>query len=329
MLSDNKLAKVYDTITKNTPIVRDLMMVECNKVDTYEHSELTGLPVSYYAKVGAGYLKSKATTKIVKDGVAKIGNRFEVPRETAKLSGNVADFMSKMELYHLQSAMEKIENTIIYGASNDPDQFIGLMERFNTPSTDRTQSGYNLINGGGTGDDNMSVLGIVHSTDTFHGVYPQGHGTGLTIDRIDTTGNGVDGVEITDPDDSNKKLLGYKRYVEQLLGIAVPSWKGIVRICNIDNSLLTKDFSTGADLNNLFQRMMIRLNKVKNGMKKIYVNDTVYSFIMQQLSNTVGGYGGFAQVQGEEIVRFWGTPIENCDTLTIAEATVTGTFTNV
>jgi hypothetical protein len=322
-LSDGKLAKIYDMITKNTPIVRDLMMVQCNKIDTYEHAELTGLPVSYYKKLGQGFPKSKATTKIVTDGCARIGNRFEVDRETAQLSGNVAEFMSKHELFHLQSAMEKIENTIIYGSTaTDPDQFIGIHARLDTPSTDRTQAGYNLLSGGGAGADNMSVLGIVHSTETFHGIYPQGIDSGMKIDRFDE-------VTIEDPNTSTNELVGYKRFVQQILGIAVPSWRGLVRICNIDNSLLTADVSTGADLNVLFQRMAMRLNRVKNGMKKIYVNDTVYSFIMQQLSKTVGGNVGFSQVQGQEQVAFWGIPIDRCDTLTIAEATVAGTFTNV
>jgi hypothetical protein len=327
-LSNGELAKVYDMVTKNTPIVRDLMMVQCNKIDTHEHNELTGLPTSYYRLVGQGYPKSKATTKLVRDGCAKIGNRFEVPRETAKLSGNVVEFMAKQELFHIKSLMEKIEDTIIYGSANSPEEFVGLSERFSTPSADRTQAGYNIIDGGGSGADNISVYGIVHSTETFHGIYPQGHGSGLAIDRIDSM-DGSDGVPITDPVTTTNELIGYKRFVEQILGIAVPSWHGIVRIANIDESLLTKDFSTGADLNNLFQRMAIRMNKVKTGMKSIYVNDTIYSYIMQQLSNTVGGNGGFSQVQGQEQVAFWGIPIKNCDTLTIAEAAVTGTFANV
>jgi hypothetical protein len=327
-LSDGKLAKVYDMVTENTPIIRDLMMVQCNRIDEFEHAELTGLPVSYYVMLGQGYPKSKATTKIVKDGTARVGNRFEVDRETARLSGNVPEFMAKQELFHIKSVMEKIEETIIYGAAVDVDEFIGIHARLSTPSTDRTNSGYNLINGGGTGSDNMSVLGIVHSSETFHGIYPQGQKTGLEIDRIDSI-DGSDGVPITDPQDSTRELLGYKRFVQQILGIAVPSWHGIVRICNIDNSLLTADVSTGADLNVLFQRMALRLNRVKIGTKKIYVNDTVYSFIMQQLSKTVGGNVGFSQVQGQEQVQFWQIPIEVCDALTIAEATVAGTFSKV
>jgi hypothetical protein len=327
-LSDGKLAKVYDQVTKNTPIIRDLMMVQCNKIDIFEHVELTGLPVSYYVQLGQGFPKSKASTKVVKDSVARIGNRFEVDRETARLSGNTAEFMAKQELFHIKSAMEKIEETIIYGVSTDPDQFIGTHARMSTPSADRTQAGYNIIDGGGTGSDNMSVLGIVHSTETFHGIYPQGQKSGLEIDRIDSI-NGSDGVPITDTVDSTRELMGYKRHVQQLLGLAVPDWHGIVRIANIDNSLLIKDASTGADLNNLFQRMAIRMNRVKIGMKKIYVNDTVYSFIMQQLSSTVGGNVGFSQVQGQEQVQFWGIPIEVTDTLTIAEEAVTGTFSKV
>jgi hypothetical protein len=327
-LSDGKLAKVYDMVTENTPIIRDLMMVQCNRIDEFEHAELTGLPTSYYVMLGQGYPKSKATTKIVKDGTARVGNRFEVDRETARLSGNVPEFMSKQEMFHIKSVMEKIEETIIYGAAVDVDEFIGIHARLSTPSADRKNSGYNIINGGGTGSDNMSVLGIVHSTETFHGIYPQGQKAGLEIDRIDSV-SGADGVPITDPIDSTRELLGYKRFVQQILGIAVPSWHGIVRICNIDNSLLIADASTGADLNVLFQRMALRMTRVKIGKKKIYVNDTVYSFIMQQLSKTVGGNVGFSQVQGQEQVQFWGIDIEVCDALLINEATVGGTFSKV
>jgi hypothetical protein len=327
-LNNGKLAKVFDTITLKTPIIRDLMMVECNKIDTHEHIELTGLPASYYTQLGQGVPKSKATTKKVIDSTAKIGNRFEVDRDVAKLSGNAAEFMSKHEMFHLQSLMEKIENTIIYGASTDPDQFIGIMARLNAGSTDRTTSGYNVLTGGGSGSDNMSVLGIVHSTETFHGIYPQGMSAGLKIDRFDGE-NGSDGVRITDPNDSTRELLGYARFVQQILGIAVPSWRGLVRIANIDNSDLTYNAASGANLAVLFQRAAMRMNRIKNGTKVFYVNDTIYSFLMQQISASVNGYMGFSQAQGQEQIQFWTIPIKLCDTLTIAEATVGGTFTNV
>lgn len=321
-LQDGKMAKVYDMITKNTPLVRDLMMVKCNKRDIFEHIELTGLPPTYYAALGQGYPKSKASTKVVRDTCAKHGGRVEIARDTAQLSGDANELMAKQEMFLAKSAMESLEETIIYGTAVDTEEFIGIHARLSTPSTDRTQSGYNLISGSGDGSDNMSILGIVHSTETFHGIYPQGITSGMKFDRYNE-------VTITDPNDSTRELVGYKRFVEQFAGLAVPDWHGIVRACNIGLADLTITAATGPNLANIFSRMALRMNKVGIGMKAFYCNDTIYSFLMQQTSSIVGGQAGFAQVQGQEQVAFWGIPIRNCDSLTTAEATVSGTFTTV
>jgi hypothetical protein len=320
-LQDGKMAKVYDMITKNTPIVRDLMMVQCNKRDIFEHIELTGLPDTYYAALGQGYPKSKAKTKVVRDTCAKHGGRVEIPRDTAELSGDANELMAKQEMFLAKSAMESLEETIIYGTAVDTEEFIGINARLSTPSTDRTESGYNLITGSGT-TNLMSILGIVHSTETIHGIYPQGITSGMKFDRYNE-------VTITDPNDSTRELVGYKRFVEQFAGLAVPDWHGIVRACNIGLGDLTIDASTGPDLTNIFSRMAMRMNRVPIGMKAFYVNDTIYSFLMQQTSSKVGGQAGFQQVQGQEQISYWGIPIKRCDSLTTAEAQVTGTFTTV
>jgi hypothetical protein len=325
-LKNGRMAKVYDMITENTPIIRALMMVQCASGSTFEHAELTGLPETYYAALGQGYPKSKATTKIVRDVCGKHGGRFEATRDRVQqlANGDIPNFLSFQEMTLMKSAMESIEETIVYGTSLDTDEFIGIEARLSTPSADRTDSGYNIINGGGTGGGSVytSIIAINHGTETFHGIYPAGGTTGMQIDRWDN-------FPLTDANDADRELTGYKRIIEQILGIAIPDWHGIVRGCNIQTSALTKNAATGADLVNVFIKMAMRINRVKSGTKRFYCNENIYSYLTQQASSSVGGNMGFTQVQGSEQIAFWGIPIEICHAITNTEAEVIGTFANL
>lgn len=319
-LNNNELAKLYDMITETNEIVKDLIMIEANDGTGHKHAELTGLPISYYRALNQGYPKSKSSSKIVRDTMAKLGNRFVSDRALAKQSGNQAEYMARKERVHMTSVMEEYASVIFYGNSNtDSDKFMGTHIRLSVPSADRTDSGYNIIDGAGVGSDNASIIGVVHSVDTIHGVYPKGSSAEIQIDRFN---------DVRVEDDDGNKFVGHERILEQDKGLAVPSWHGLVRICNIDVSDLTADISTGADLGLLLSRAAFRMMNVP-GKKAFYANATLISMLFQQRNKSVGGQVGHKEVDGKQRYDFQGIPIKLCDALLNTEATVSGTFSPV
>jgi len=323
-LNNGELAKIYDMITQTNEIMRDLIMIEANDGTGHKHSELTGLPTSYYRALNQGYPKSKDSTKIVRDTIAKHGGRFTADRALAKLSGNQAEYMARKEMNFMKSIIETLATVTFYGNSDtDSDQYFGIHTRLSVPSGDRTNAGYNIVDGGGVGADNLSMVGVVHSADTIHGIYPKGSQGGLQIDRFNDV--------LVDDDSasgSGKKFVGHERVLEQDMGLAVPSWRGITRACNIDVSLLTPDISTGADLGLLLARMAFRMMGVP-GKKVFYANATAISMLFQQRMKSVGGQVGHKEVDGQQVYDFQGIPIKLCDALVNTEPTVTGTFSPV
>jgi hypothetical protein len=98
----------------------------------------------------------------------------------------------------------------------------------------------------------------------------------------------------------------------------------VVRIANIDRSLLTKDISTGADLNDLMHRALTEIPNPSMGRCVWYMDKTVLAFLRRQTSDAVSNSTLTMNEVGGTLQTSWGGyPIRRCDALSINEARVT------
>jgi hypothetical protein len=82
--------------------------------------------------------------------------------------------------------------------------------------------------GGGVGADNMSIWLINWHPATVFGIYPKGTQAGLVHNDL-----GLETVEATNGIAGNR-LRAYRDQFVWRCGIAVPDWRSVVRIANID-----------------------------------------------------------------------------------------------
>jgi hypothetical protein len=258
---------------------------------------------------------------MIRNSFAQLASAFQVDRKLVTgTQATIDEFMARKDMVFTHALMNELASTLIYGdSSTDTDKFTGIHARLSVPSTNFKEAGYNLISGGGTGSTNTSMVGVVwNAEDGAFGFYPQGSQAGLDIKRYRD-------IELTDSGGTNQ-FRGHKNYYEQDAGLVVTDWHHICRACNIKVGDLTFNGATGANLSDLLTRMEIRMTGLI-GKPVIYVNKTIYSFLMRQIKEKVGGNLGYAEVKGKRILDWNGIPIKQLTLILNTEATVSGTFT--
>ena len=107
-------------------------------------------------------------------------------------------------------------------------------------------------------------------------------------------------------------------------GLTVQDWRYVVRIYNIDKSLLVNDASSGADLPDLMFQAMTLIPNLGRGRPVFYMSRTVMSFLRRQLTAATSmSTLQIDNVGGKMVTRFQGIPIRRVDTLAADETRVT------
>jgi hypothetical protein len=115
----------------------------------------------------------------------------------------------------------------------------------------------------------------------------------------------------------------YTVYYKMGFGLALENWTSVVRIANIDKSLLVA--GTGADL---FDRLIQAKNKLSRGQnsksRSIYLNSTTKMMLEIQARNDVISGGGltFQNVGGEGMTLWQDVPVSLEDQLGESETVV-------
>jgi hypothetical protein len=209
---------------------------------------------------------------------------------------------------------QEIADTLFYGdETTAPEEFTGFAPRYNDLAA---ENGDNIIDGGGTGSDNASIWLICWSPNTCHGIVPKGSAAGLSQRDLGE-------VTIEDADGNNGRMQAYRTHYRWDAGLSVRDWRYVVRIANIDRSLLTADLTTGADLNDLMHRALTEIPNPSFGRCAWYMDKQVLAFLRRQTSEKVSNSTLTMEMVGGTMQTSWGGyPIRRCDALSINEARV-------
>ena len=126
------------------------------------------------------------------------------------------------------------------------------------------------------------------------------------------------------PDADGKEFLALIDQYNLHCGLSVKDPRKVVRIANIDRSLLTTGYTTGARIQML---MIDALNRIEGldspGHKAAWFMDrNTISFLERQLVSDKNAHLGYENVEGKRIVSFGGVPVKRLDALRVNEATV-------
>lgn len=320
---DGGLADIAEILTQTNEANDDITWAAGNLVTGDRHTVRTGKPAVGFRRMNEGVAKSKGATGQVDEKAAMLEGRNSIDRKLAILSGDIAQYRLDEGRGFIEAMSDEFWQTAFYGNELFADkEFTGLAPRFNTLSNSQ------VINGGGLGTDNRSIWLIVWAPDKVTGIYPKNSKGGLM--HMDTTSNtriGPDGHPIGDltADAVGNEYLAYSDLWTWDVGLKIKDPRYIVRAANIDVSDLTKDRTTGADLQDLMVQMMGRIQGL-NGNAAFYASRDIHNMLDRQASQDGRAFNGYSRANfgrpGIDSLAFRGVPVRRMDALNVNEARV-------
>lgn len=314
---DGSIANVAELLNQENEILDDMVWMEGNLPTGHRSTIRTGLPVPTWRRLYGGVQPTKSNKAQVTDNCSMIEDYAEVDVALANLNGNTMAWRMSEDRAHIEGIGQSLAQVTMYGnEGTTPEKFTGFAPRFNSSTAG---NGSNIIKGGGSGSTNTSIWLVVWGTDKVAGIYPRGSKAGLSV-----TDKGQ--VTIENADGASGRMEAYRTHYKWDCGLMVKDWRYIVRICNVDVALLTKDAATGADIINSMMRAMF-LPPNLNGRVAFYSNRTIQSYIAQQALNKKNAFltlDTFTTTSG--ITRrnptFMGIPCKRVDQILNTESTV-------
>lgn len=314
------IAEIMET---KKPILQDIPWYEGNLVTGNRHSVRTSEPTVYWRRLNEGVPRSKSSSTSIDESAAMLEGMSAVDRKVAILAQDPAKFRLNENRPFIESMGKELATTLFYGnALVDQSKFTGFMPRYND-----LDYGDQVIDGGGVGTDNRSIIMVSWGPNTVHGIFPKNTVGGIQhMDLTTNTQKAGDGFPIGDviTDAQGREYLGYRDHYEWNCGIAVKDPRAIVRIANIDFSLLTYDASTGANLMRLMIELVERKEEDATGNTVIYVPRAIRTWLRHQIAEKKqAGVLGFDEFLGKRMMHIDGTPFRREDSLNVDEARVT------
>lgn len=222
-----KQAYIAEMLSQSIVVTKDMPMMEANEVGSHEWVLRTSIPTGYFRSANQGVPYGKSTTAKARTGIASLEGWSQVDKMIAEDSGDIETFRQNEDVAFLEGMGQTIEQTIWYGnTATNPLQFQGLSTFYNTVNTATAANAANVIDGGGTGNSNMSIWLVCWGMRTIHGVYPRGSIAGLhSDDRADTV-PGYDAV--------GNPFMAYTMWFRQQMAVIPQDWRFAARICNLD-----------------------------------------------------------------------------------------------
>jgi hypothetical protein len=318
---NGSIAQIAEVLNQTNAILDDIPWIEANDGAGHRSTIRTGLPAPTWRKLYGGVQPTKSDTAQVRDTTGMLEDYAEVDKALADLNGNTAAFRMSEDTPHIEGMSEEWTKTVLYGDETvNPERFTGLMPRFNNLSTANNK--INIIDAGGTGSDNTSILLVLWGDQTVFGIYPKGSRAGLySEDKGQVTIENVDG--------ASGRMEAYRTWYKWDCGLVVRDWRYIVRICNIDLSDLNKASSgSSADLVDLLMRALAAVPDLNKGRPVFYANRTISSMFGRQAMGKVAYQLTYDDILGASgITRkapmFMGIPIHRVDQLLNTESRVT------
>lgn len=311
---NGQIAKVVEILSETNEVLEDMVFIEGNLETGHRSTIRTGLPVPTWRKLYGGVQPTKGTTAQVTDNTGMLEAYAEIDKELADLANNAQAYRMIQDRAHIEGMNIEMADTLFYGnEGTEPEAFTGLSPRYNDNSGPANAD--NIILGGGSGADNSSVWLVVWGEGKVHGIYPKGSKAGISVEDKGQ-------VTIEDIDGNGGRMEAYRTHYIWKSGLVVADWRYCVRIANIDNSDLTKNAASGADLVDLMTQALELVPSLTGGRPAFYMNRTCRSFLRRQIKNSNNVQITMDQVAGKRVLAFDEVPVRRCDALTSGEATI-------
>lgn len=313
MTADGKIdPQIVELLNETNEVLDDMTVIEANGFTEHKTTIRSGLPTGTWRKLNYGVQPEKSRTVQVKDSMGMLETYAEVDKALADLNDNSAAWRLSEDRAFIEGMNQTMATTLFYGDSSaDPEKFMGLAPRYNSLSAENAM---NIIDAGGTGNDNTSIWLCVWGPNTLHSIYPKGSSAGLQSRDLG---------EHTLTDEAGGHYQGYRTHYKWDIGMTLRDWRYVVRIANIKHSDLTKTGNTGADLIDLMTQAVELIPNIGMGRPVFYMPRKIRSFLRRQITNKVAAATlTMEEVAGKKVVAFDGVPCRRTDALLLTEARV-------
>ncbi|AZV94485.1 hypothetical protein NJI34_37820 [Pseudomonas sp. S 311-6] len=312
---NGKIDKIVELLHQSNGILEDATFIEGNLPTGHRTTVRTGIPVPTWRKLYGGVQPSRSTTAQVTDNCGQLEAYAEVDKALADLNGNTAAFRLSEDRAHIEGMNQEMARTLIYGnEGTDPAKFTGLAARYNSLTAD---SGENIIDASGAGNDNTSIWLVTWGENTIHGIYPKGSKAGLNVeDKGQVTIENVDG--------NGGRMEGYRTHYKWDTGLTVRDWRYGARIANISVPDLSGANAKEATMA-LIEFMIQASERIPNfgmGRAAWYVNRTIREKLRLGILNKIASNLSWETVAGKRVMMFDDIPVRRTDAILTTEAKV-------
>lgn len=309
---DGRPARVINLLSQTNEILTDMIVIEGNLPTGHQSTQLTGLPTAAFRLLNQGVAESKDINMQIVDSAGMLEAWSKVDKDLAALNGSTEQYRMNRAKTFIDAMNQTMASTVFYGnTALNPERFLGLSPRFGLLSAG---SGANIIDALGTGSDNLSIWLVTWDEMCCHGFFPKGQADGAGLFHEDL------GLE-TVYDANNQPFRAYRDHYQWKIGLAVPDWRYVVRIANVDVSNLIA-LSSNADLINLMIRALGKTPSSTYGKPVFYMNSVAYTMLKILALNKSNAALAIVPAANQFELRFFNVPIRRCDALLTTEARV-------
>ena len=300
---DAAIAGIAEVIASENDIIQDIPWTRGNLLTGDVNFTRTTKPQGQKRKINQGIRSSVSKTTPNTDTCVEFASRSEVDKRKLKNftngSAEANRYLLSESKAHIATLGEMLIEDIMYG--DDPEGIKGFVSRYNALSG---QTGEQVFDCGGTGNDLTSIWVVRWDPDEVTGIYPKYSKAGLDMESSEELVKDKDGLE-------------FRAIVSDfywLAGLKVRDWRYVTRVANIKMSDLMTD---AAMLNKIMDLMIYAKNKVYhpyNGRTVFYVNPLLYSAIEVAAKNKTNMALGYRDIEGRmSLVTYSGIPIRKND----------------
>jgi hypothetical protein len=324
---DKQIGKVAEVLVQENPMLMDIPYMEMNEGTIHKEEIRSALPAVYYRKANQAIPASKTTTEERTFTAAHFESKSQIDHAVASRGGldRIPYNRWNQAMGHLQAHAQEHASLTVYGSPYTSNlKVAGFMDIYCTTNTSEETS-KQVIDGGGTGSVNTSILRVHWGERSIFGIYPKGTTAGLKRTDRSTGGKQVQ-INALDSSGNAGNFWGYEEQFEIDHGLVVKDYRQAARICNIDVDNLVSGASA-ADLIDLMISAHYKIHNPQNGPGFWYVNRTIEAFLHKQALTKVGAGAGltYDNYQGSKVLMFLGFPVRRSDALLNTESRVTST----
>ena len=314
-------AKVVEVLNQTNDALDDIPWIECNSGVVHKTTLRTSIPLPVWRMLNAGVPVKKSHTKQISVGCGMLEVYAEVDKKQVDLAtagmvdgaaanAAAANHIADENKAFIEGFGQEISRVLFYGDPANPQEPVGLTHYYNKLGNT------NVIDGGGTGNDNTSIWLIAWDKQSIHGIYPKGTFGGLKEEFLG---------QHTVKDADGGQFEAYRTHYEWNAGFAVRDIRCGARICNLDMAALTSNGTNAPDLIDLLTSAYYKMPKEARGYRKaFYLRREILEALDKQARNAKNLMLNYSDVFGKEVLTFRGIPLREQESLLDSESRVIG-----